>query len=106
MFILIDDIEKILDVFDLSSWLIPMPFQIRSLPVNFPDSRFPYIGRLCNRLFYLLAPISPVSPNFENNYALIFDSKSQIYFLTDFHRRPPFRQEAIHRDLNPLYFKF
>ena len=83
-----------------------MPFEVGSLPVDFPMAVLFDVGGLRHRGFHCLFWVSPVRAYLEDLHTLVVDPIAEIQSRSDVDRWPAFLQELIQLPFTALYFKF
>ena len=89
MVVFLDDIQKFLNRHSFQVRFIAVPFQIGSLPEDFPIPSAFVVGRFRNRMFDLLACVFPMSTDFEYFDALSVDPKSKVNLAANVRWRSP-----------------
>ena len=105
IFIAIYQTQKLRQRFNLGVWVVPMPLEIGSLPIHFPDLLRFYVRRFCYRLFDFLFRIIPKRTNLEYLDALTFDPKSKVQLRTNMGKRTSLFDERPHFLLNLFSFE-
>lgn len=106
IFIAIHQTKKLRQRIDFRIWIVPMPLEISSLPIHFPDPLRFHVGSLRYWLFYSLLGIVPKRTNLEYLDALIFDPKPEIKLGTNVRRRAPLFDERPDFFLDLFRFEF
>jgi hypothetical protein len=99
--------QKLFKILDLGIWLVAMPLQIRSLPIDFPHGLGFYISRFGKRKLHFLTGLA--SPNLSdlNHFdTLSYNPTTEINFGSDVWWWSSTIQVPLDYLLTPFCFEF
>jgi hypothetical protein len=102
--IFFDDRQELTQRFDLSLWLVTVPFPICAMPIDFPHPLIFHERCLGKRLLGFLLRISPEWPDFKDLNALPFEAVDEIELISNMSGWPNSLDELGHGLFNSRNF--